>query len=319
MSILKNAIDSIQIGVEDYIMEDERRSISAVRNISAGILLLYKEKLCQLSPDHDKELLIKKDLRPIQSGNGEIAFEGKGKKTVDVQSIKERFSSLNVKVEWKRFDEINQLRNDLEHYFTDKSPDAVKEIVSKSFLLIRDFITNELEEDPKEIIGNETWISLLKVAEVYTAEEKICKESIQKIDWEYSTVESAIDYARCPECHSSLVQAQDENDAFPQVGLSCRSCSAEFSYGEIIEQCISDFLGADAYYAAKEGERPPYETCNECQSTTYVHEESCCVSCGYELEYTECEDCQEPLQLEDQWLEGKCGYCNNRWEKFMAE
>lgn len=41
MSILKNAIDSIQVGVEDFQSDDDRRCVSAVRNIGAGILLLY--------------------------------------------------------------------------------------------------------------------------------------------------------------------------------------------------------------------------------------------------------------------------------------
>ena len=94
MSIIQNAIDSIQIGIEDYEDSDDRRSVSAVRNISAGILLLYKEKLCQLSPEGNKELLIKQNIRPIQNEDGDIVFEGKGYKTVDVQSIKERFKSL---------------------------------------------------------------------------------------------------------------------------------------------------------------------------------------------------------------------------------
>ncbi|WP_201529004.1 hypothetical protein [Psychrobacter frigidicola] len=71
MSIIQNAIDSIQIGVEDFESDDDRRSVSAVRNIAAGILLLYKEKLCQLSPSDNKELLIKQNIRPIQNAKGE--------------------------------------------------------------------------------------------------------------------------------------------------------------------------------------------------------------------------------------------------------
>ena len=67
MSIIQNAIDSIQIGVEDFQSVDDRRSVSAVRNIAAGILLLYKEKLCQLSPDDNKELLIKQNIRPVKA------------------------------------------------------------------------------------------------------------------------------------------------------------------------------------------------------------------------------------------------------------
>ncbi len=68
MSLLNNAIESIQVGVEDYLMGDSKRYLSAVRNICAGILLLYKEKLCRLSPPQDKEVLIKKDIRPVDDG-----------------------------------------------------------------------------------------------------------------------------------------------------------------------------------------------------------------------------------------------------------
>ena len=50
VSILKNAIDSIAIGLEDYESTDERRIVSSTRNIFAGILLLFKHKLCELSP-----------------------------------------------------------------------------------------------------------------------------------------------------------------------------------------------------------------------------------------------------------------------------
>jgi len=197
MSIIQNAIYSIQIGVEDFGSDDDRRSVSSVRNIAAGILLLYKEKLCQLSPGDNKELLIKQNIRPVKNDEGEIVFEGKGHKTVDVQSIKERFSSLNVAVDWARFDEINRLRNDLEHYYTSESPDAVREIVTKSFLLIRDFLSEHLNQDPQEALGQDCWSALLEVSDVYSAEEKACKTTIDAIDWKYHSVEVALKNLRC--------------------------------------------------------------------------------------------------------------------------
>ncbi|HDS1209226.1 hypothetical protein KE622_08000 [Shewanella algae] len=55
MSLLNNAVESIQIGVEDFESSDARRVLSAVRNISAGILLLYKEKLRRMSPSDNKD------------------------------------------------------------------------------------------------------------------------------------------------------------------------------------------------------------------------------------------------------------------------
>ena len=38
MSLFANAIESIQIGVEDLLRNDERRVLSAVRNVHAGEL-----------------------------------------------------------------------------------------------------------------------------------------------------------------------------------------------------------------------------------------------------------------------------------------
>ena len=120
MNIYKNAINSIKVGVEDYTLskKDAKRAISAVRNIVAGILLLYKEKLCLLSPDHDKELLIKQDISFIYE-NDELVIKGTGKNTVNSVEISKRFKDLNISVDWETFKEINQLRNNLEHYYTE--------------------------------------------------------------------------------------------------------------------------------------------------------------------------------------------------------
>ncbi|MGL4779353.1 MAG: hypothetical protein ACRCXN_00780 [Bacteroidales bacterium] len=64
MSILQNAIDSIVIGIEDFDSSDKRRIISSTRNIFAGILLLFKHKLCDLSPQDSDEVLIKQVVLP---------------------------------------------------------------------------------------------------------------------------------------------------------------------------------------------------------------------------------------------------------------
>lgn len=319
MSIIQNAINSIQIGVEDFESDDDRRSVSAVRNIAAGILLLYKEKLCRLSPKNNKELLIKQNIRPVQNSKGEIAFEGKGNKTVDVQSIKERFASLNVKVEWKRFDEINKLRNDLEHYYTSESPDAVREIVAKSFLLIRDFLSEHLQEDPQQILGNDCWTTLLAVSDVYLAEEQACKASIDAIDWKYHSVEIALKNLRCDQCHSSLIQATHSEDVYPMIDLHCKSCGEDFSFYDVVEQCIDDSLAGEAIINLMDGGESLYDNCHECGKSTFIYEEDCCVACEYEMEYIECEMCGDSLSLEDQYNEGKCSYCQYKWEKVMAE
>lgn len=94
MSILNNAIDSIILGLEDYESSDHRRLISCARNIFVGILLLFKHKLSILSPEDSDEVLVKQQVLPKKDPTGKIVWEGKGKKTVDVNQIKERFESL---------------------------------------------------------------------------------------------------------------------------------------------------------------------------------------------------------------------------------
>lgn len=319
MSILQNAIDSIQIGVEDFQSTDDRRSASAVRNIAAGMLLLFKEKLCELSPDYDKELLIKKDLEPESDADGNIVFRGKGKKTVDVFQIKERLTSLKVNVDWKRLEEITSLRNDLEHYFAKKSPDAVREVVAKSFLIIRDFTVDGLGEDPQALLGDECWSVFLSTSEVYLAEEKACKESIEKIDWKYKSVDDALSFLRCPGCNSALVEAPSSTDVYPDIHLRCKSCAHEFGFSDVIEVCIDELLSGEAHRSIKDGGDSPYGTCPNCDQDTYIYEEECCVACGSGLDYSNCSACEDTLTLEDQDNDGMCSYCNYKFQKLMRE
>jgi hypothetical protein len=319
MSILNNAIESIQVGVEDYLTNDRRRYLSAVRNICAGILLLYKEKLCQLSLSLDKEILIKKDIRPSYDNEGNVIFVGKGKKTVDVPEIKERFNSLGIKVDWKKFDELNQLRNEIEHYYTDKSPDAVLEIVAKSFVLIRDFINEHLEKKPHQLLGDECWQALLKKADVYAAEEAACKQSLAKIDWHYQTLKKAVNKMRCPACRSSLIKTEDEGEYETSTILICSSCGEEFEFGDVVEQCLSDSLAAETYTAIKDGGEAPLHQCPGCDHNTYMLYEEHCALCDYEQEYLECEMCGTTLSLDEQSLEGYCSYCDHKLDKLMAD
>ena len=88
------------MGLEDYKNEDPRRAQSALRNIFAGILLLFKEKLCRMSPPNSDEVLIKKDIRPVLDTDEGILFKGIGDKTVDVAQIQQRFGALGVKVDY---------------------------------------------------------------------------------------------------------------------------------------------------------------------------------------------------------------------------
>lgn len=99
-SLLTNAVQSIEIGVEDFRSSDPRRLISAVRNVQAGVLLLCNEKLRALSPAGSDEVLIKARITPGLDAAGNLAFKGQGEKTADEQQIIERFGQLGIKLDW---------------------------------------------------------------------------------------------------------------------------------------------------------------------------------------------------------------------------
>jgi hypothetical protein len=181
-TILTNAVQSIQIGIEDYQSTDPRRVLSATRNITAGVLLLFKEKLRQLSPADSDEVLIKERVQP-QFDGGKVVFKGKGDKTVDVWQIKERFKSLNITADLTNLEKVIAIRNKIEHYYADESAGAVKALVASSFLIIRDFVTMELDCEPVDLLGVDTWNELLAVGEVYEKERQECKKAIEAIEW----------------------------------------------------------------------------------------------------------------------------------------
>ena len=79
VSLFANAIESVQIGVEDLLKNDDRRILSAVRNVHAGVLLLCKEKLRRLSPTD--ELLLAQRFEPRPNTAGQISVVAVGRNT----------------------------------------------------------------------------------------------------------------------------------------------------------------------------------------------------------------------------------------------
>jgi len=319
MNILNNAVEAIQVGLEDFKSDDHRRAQSALRNIFAGMLLLFKEKLSRMSPPQSDEVLIKQIIVPAFNNQGELIFQGKGNKTVDVQQIKDRFKEFDIKVQWKLFDEINTLRNNIEHYYTEKSPTIVNEVVSKSFKIIRDFCITYLEEEPAELFGVSSWNIFLETDEVYEAEKTASITSLTSVDWTFSTLKDAVEYLRCPTCESDLIHAlgikkYKTSSIFP---LSCKKCQEEFELEDVIEGCIMEELAGAAHIAGMDGSDYPYTDCPECLKSTYVYDEECCLNCGYSQEDKSCAVCGTSLDLEMANEGDLCSY--HKWVMEKAD
>ncbi|HIF9128851.1 TPA: hypothetical protein ACX6PG_001164 [Photobacterium damselae] len=318
MSILKNAIDSIAIGLEDFKSTDERRIISSTRNIFAGILLLFKHKLCELSPANSDEALIKQRVLPEIDATGAVNWIGKGKKTVDVQNIKERFESLNITVEWKRLERINKYRNDIEHYYSTMNSESVQQLISDSFIIIRNFIVDELNEDPKELLGEDYWKILVDVNEVYEKEKQECDSTLEKLDYFSDEILYALQAYRCGECGSGLLEATSDQGKAVEASFKCRSCENDLHYESIVNAAINEYFADDVYLSYKDGDDSPVIDCPSCFDGSYLFHEGICASCGYSATH-ECERCGSSIPPEEISDDNVCGYCAHMWAKLMAE
>ena len=274
----------------------------------------YKEKLKRLSPqqERDNEVLIKQSIKPILGDQGNILFVGDGDKTVDVPTIQKRFKDLKIKYDWDRFKDLNKLRNNIEHYYnTDKSSSAVREVIVKSFLIIQDFISQYLEEEPFDLLGEECWQTLLETAEVYKAEEENCRQSWEKLGFKSSVLEHIVENIRCESCYSNLIKAQYKSNIF--TSLSCSSCNEFFDLNDVVEVKCSSYDDPE--------DEDIFAHCNYCKTESSVVKlgnKLFCFSCHTVHNYKNvgcCEYCHAFIagNLENTFLSG-CLMCGGQME-----
>lgn len=321
MSMMKNAVDSIWIGMEDFHNDDPRRAVSAIRNFYAGILLLFKCKLQELSPEGSEEVLLKKNILPvIDSVTGETVWIGSGINTVEVRDIRDRLKSLGVDgIEWSRLENLQKIRNNIEHYYSKDPVERMKEAIASALHLIIQFCKPHLGKDPVQILGQECWDLLLGVASLYEAELKAAKENLESVDWPYPEVKDAIDYMRCPDCDSQLIKVLDPTDLGADIEFVCSSCGSNSSYETVITAAMPESMEGANYVSVKDGGDSLIEDCPMCGEETFLVAQGECASCFSELEYNSCKACETGLSVDEQHFEGLCSYCNYKLGKMMAE
>lgn len=311
MSIFDNAIAAIQVGIEDFQSTDPRRLNSAVRNIFAGILLLAKEYLARQSPPDSNEALIKAKLKIIKKPDGSLTVEGLGRNTVDVAQIQQRFKDLGTAFDWKPLDRVQQVRNDIEHYYFTGTPSRVREAISEAQRLIHRLLVEVLQEIPVDVLGKSTWEVLLNQREIYEQEFQTGIESLKNVDWLTSRAEEVAANPRCPACNSNLIRhdgepTSDQSD----LTLFCSACGERFDFSECLEAALGDEFDVDAHFAVLDGGSDPVQRCPDCGRDTYVIEDHECAHCGFSLpDDARCLVCDQKLSL-DEFEEHRtlCGY-----------
>lgn len=322
MSMLRNAVESIQVGMEDFHDDDDRRVLSAIRNLYAGILLLFKYKLQQLSPEDSDEALLKNKVIPVTNPTtGDIIWIGKGKKTVEVQEIIERLTALGITgVDWKLLKALQDIRNDIEHYYSQLPVERMKEAIANALHLISQFCEPHLGERPVDILGRECWDLMLTVTAVFEAELRACQENLNSVSWPFEEVLESINFMTCPECESRLVKVADPTAERDAIKFSCSSCQVEVSYAAVVGPAVSARMAGRNHWRVKDGDEPETCICPECGEDALLVGEGECAACFNELEYSHCGSCEERLSLEERlYSEGTCSYCQHRYDKMMAE
>lgn len=304
--LLTNAIDSIVVGVEDYSSGTRARRVSAVRNIHAGILLLYKELLRRKSPPDSDDVLVKKDVRSALRSDGSIHFVGVGPKTVDTFQIEKHFDALGVTVNWKLFRKLSALRNNMEHWYESSLPPVVDQAISTGFVLISEF-ANFLDTTPVEMLGQDVWQKMFKTNEVNKVEMDAWMQRIAAHKWAHPTARDAATGFLCQSCGSAIFEfvagpLGEETDA--DAAFLCRACGEVATFENFL-QCM--FETAEAY----SGEAPEVDTCPECGRESFIVSLGFCAICGTQYQ-TQCRMCRSILSISEMAYEETCTWCLHR-------
>lgn len=281
MSLLRNALDSIQVGVEDYRLGTPPRMASAVRNFYAGVLLLLKEVLRRASPPGSNDALIWERIAFSRSPGGVVAFRGHGTKTVDVGAILERFGQLGLSLERSPLERLQTIRNQIEHHAASSTPQQVQAAIAATFRLVNHIIVEHLDEVPALILDADAWNAMLQEERLYEEQAERCGSSLARLTGVPMPAERLIESAYCPICSSELIEAL-EPDYRPSSQFMCRGCGGLLDAEQLIL-----FMISESSYGSRPDTLPRIEgagldRCGQCGVTTFDTSHCVCLVCGYE-------------------------------------
>jgi hypothetical protein len=312
--LFENAVESIKLGVEDYLANEPARALSAVRNFYSGLLLLAKEVLVRAAPDAEESEIIAARYKPVPDDSGGVKFIADSGQTIDLQTIGARFKDFGLSIDHAALRELSRIRNDIEHRYSKEPHDAVRQAIAKAFPVAA-ALFRLAGEEPREVLGK-CWDTMLEVRAVYDQELNACRATYDKIQWSSHIFEEAAFV--CPECQSDLVEQDDPDNAdFQSAESHCRSCGAKISAEALIENAVAAHLEWQSYVAMTDGGDAPLQDCPECGLTTYLltEEDTGCVWCDCKL--GECAVCHVGLMPDnvDPDNHNLCDYHGHLWSK----
>ena len=308
-SLLDNAVQSLQLGIEDFQAQDPKRTLSAVRNFYAGVLLLGKEVLIRQAPNANRQLLLSTRYSLKPDDHDGVKFVGEGK-TIDFGTLGKRLHDFRVPVDRVALRELNRIRNDLEHNFTTLSTSTVRACVAKALPVVRDlFRYGRL--DAASLLGD-SWPYLLGIREIYEKELEECRQTFSCIRWQADVLEGRA--IRCPHCMSDLVALSSAGSCHQHdMECECRACGEAVPPEQAVEATLETLYAAEMYVAGTDGGDPPPYVCPECGVDAYLltEDRNGCAWCGHRIQ-SNCDLCGAPLTPDSVSWEGNggsCGHC----------
>ncbi|MFK4502362.1 DNA-directed RNA polymerase subunit RPC12/RpoP [Bradyrhizobium japonicum] len=313
--IFENAVHSIQIGIEDFQSNDERRPVSALRNFYAGVLLLGKQCLLNAAPDADPMDVLASKFAPVLNDDGDLVHQPKGFQTIDLAELRERFKAFRLTWPAGEIKDLQKLRNEFEHYHSETPKDAIRQAIASCFPLVEGFFAI-LDRAPKTELGD-AWDVMLAEKKFFEKLKSECDGSFNAIAWWHEITERS--EIRCPTCGSSLLYQEDDNNSDPaEIKGRCKACGDSFSAEQTVELLIETQFGADDYIAAKEGSDPVIHDCPECSNSTYVETGDTvkCFWCDYAISGS-CARCGTSLGVSNMSVNNSqlCDYCDHVMSK----
>ena len=301
--IIDNGLSSIRVGLEDYERaleaDDDARLTSAVRNVFAGIVILAKGKLYELSPADTPGILIRV-VRP-QLVNGRIELVPDGRKTIEYEEIKRRFRHFALSLDWTRIDRVRAIRNDLEHFYYDGARSNVKEALADAAIAIRGLLAL-LNLDPVRDLGERWWEVLLRNENLFAAELATCRKTLSGVCWINQAAAAASEHFSCEQCGSLLIRQGDaRNQEQGDIHVNCAGCGAESDMKALMERAITQQYFRELYEAHTRGGELPIVRCPTCRLYALVLDDNECAVCGNSLDPSSawCDICHNPMSADE--------------------
>ena len=209
-SLFDNAIQSIRSVLKITVITTLSGRFQLSGTSMLDPLLLAKEVLVREAPNAPVMDILATKFSPIPDGKGGVTHEASNK-TIDFNELGERFKAFGLKIDRSALAELNNIRNDMEHFYTNATNKKVREAIARAFPVVVDLF-KLLHEEPNKHLG-ESWEVMLEVKSVYDKELAECDASFAKLDWKSGSMAGAPRV--CPRCDFApcTLQRRQYNDS----------------------------------------------------------------------------------------------------------